>query len=198
MASKDISFTDFMMEGLVELLESMMTDGTVNWNVSKVANIVGNMLSNMLSSMLTKMLNQTLLCVLFAASAASALSLPRARREVSSADQRADPSLLLYSSAVPSAVGLAGLPLVQSPLVQSPLIWRRKRDVGAAEMDQQADPALLVYSSLPISSSIYSPFLWRKKRDIDTGERKRPCRILYRMPLGSDLLADNAFMMPLL
>ncbi|KAF0308217.1 hypothetical protein FJT64_020532 [Amphibalanus amphitrite] len=165
MASKDISFTDFMMEGLVELLESMMTDGTVNWNVSKVANIVGG-------------------C--------------RCRAPVErcpSTDQRAEPSLLLYSSAVPSAVGLAGLPIVQSPLVQSPLIWRKKRDV---EMDQQADPALLVYSSLPISSSIYSPFLWRKKRDIGAGERKRPCRILYRMPLGSDLLADNAFMMPLL
>ncbi|XP_043212590.1 uncharacterized protein LOC122376719 [Amphibalanus amphitrite] len=137
----------------------------------------------------------TVLCVLFVVSAASTLSLPRARREVSPADQRADPSLLLYSSAVPSAVGLAGMPIVQSPIVQSPLIWRKKRDV---EMDQQADPALLVYSSLPISSSIYSPFLWRKKRDIGAGERKRPCRILYRMPLGSDLLADNAFMMPLL
>ncbi|KAF0308216.1 Superoxide dismutase [Cu-Zn] [Amphibalanus amphitrite] len=86
-----------------------------------------------------------LLCVLFAASAARALSLPLARREVSPTDQRADPSLLLYSSAVPSAVGLAGLPIVQSPIVQSPLIWRRKRDAGAAETDQQADPALLMY-----------------------------------------------------
>ena len=136
--------------------------------------------------------------MLFAASAASALSLPLARREVSTADQRADPSLLLYSSAVPSAVGLAGLPIVQSPLVQSPLIWRRKRDVGAAEMDQQADPALLVYSSLPISSSIYSPFLWRKKRDLIADQSADESTILYSMPLRSSILRNNAFVMPLL
>ncbi|KAF0301759.1 hypothetical protein FJT64_003078 [Amphibalanus amphitrite] len=143
-----------------------------------------------------------LLCVLFAVSVASALSLPRARRQVSSADQRADPSLLLYSSAVPSAVGLAGLPIVQSPIVQSPivqspLIWRKKRDVGAAEMDQQADPALLVYSALPISSSIYSPFIWRKKRDT-ADQSADASTILYSMPLRSSILRNSAFVMPLL
>lgn len=161
------------------------------------------------------------LAVVLCAAAASGLTVPQAwrtKREADTADQQADPSLLLYSTAMPSNIGFRSLDISGLPIVHSPLVWRKRRDVSAVGQDQQADPSLLMYSALPaaadISSiiglktipvnsvavtSIHSPLIWRKKRDT-ADQQVQEATIMYNMPmpLTTNVWGNNAFMVPLL
>ena len=160
------------------------------------------------------------LAVVLCAAAASGLTVPQAwrtKREADTADQQADPSLLLYSPAMTSNIGFSSLDISGLPIVHSPLVWRKRRDVSAAGQDQQADPSLLMYSALPAAadissiglktipvnsvavSSMHSPLIWRKKRDT-ADQQAQEATIMYSMPmpLTTNVWGNNAFMVPLL